>query len=301
MNSDPVSLSQTVESTSVCKMPEAPRTQKYDPEKPLLLGMTDSLAITTRAFAVVFIAIITTFVLVFAFSDPDLLAASVYFGMSFLFLLLAIYILLTPNQRYLVYQDQIFRYTLFNRRHTLCDVSELDRVRFTQYNVLVKRNGKTAMRFPINGRWDNQVFLAYLNDRLSDCLTLQANRAYPITYCLTGIAAIGFGVIWIQINGLLSIWLFLLGALLLPMGICAFYNRVTVEQEGITVRRVFFRTQTLLFSEIDRVSCVSNPLLRGKSYRISWYSDGKRLLTLFHQTEDIVEQLKRFPWKSFEA
>lgn len=292
-------------STSVFRMPEAQRSQKYDPEKPLLLGMTDGLASATRAFAVVSMCIITGFVSVFACSDPDLLAALIYFGVSFLFLLSAIYILLTPNRRYLVVRGRVVRFSLFNRMHAVYDVAELDRVRVTQYDILVQRDGKTVMRFPINGRWDNQIFLHYLEDRLGNNLTLQAPRAYPISCCLTGIGFIAFGVIRMVMNGFPpgfpSSWFFFpIGALLTAVGIFAYYNRVTVEREGVTVRRLFSRTQTLLFSEVECRSGLSVAKLGMKSYRVSFYSGGKRLLTLFRQTEGTVERLKEFPWKPDE-
>ena len=240
----------------------------------------------------------------------DLVSSLIWDGLLGTFLLMSAALLLAPNQRYTVYRERITAYSLFNRKRDLGSVAELDGVRSTLNDVLVQRSGKTVMRFPLDGRWDNRVFLRYLEDRFTDRLTLTVNRAYPVMYFAFGILAAAGGAVLLTAlfkralsvpEGLLSVPLLAFGVTVLMMGIGSLYKRVKIEGDTVTFRRLFHRRLSVPVSEIERVCCERNPQIRIASFRVSWYLNGKRLLILREQTKENVERLKRFPWKSFEA
>lgn len=296
---------------SVQNMREAPRRQQYDPEKPLLLGMSKAQAKAVRTIGLIcgvfFAAAIAVFHL---FAKRDLVSSLIWDGLFGTLLLMCAALVLAPNQRYTVYREQITAYSLFNRKRDLGSVTELDGVQSNLNDVLVQRNGKTVMRFPLDGRWDNRVFLQYLEDRFGDRLTLKVNRAYPVIYFAFGLLSAAGGVILLiglckrtlgVSQGFLSVPLLVFGASVLVMGFGSLYKRVTIEGETVTFRRLFHRTQTMPVSEIERVRCARNPNIRIPSYRVSWYRNGARLLLMREQTKENIERMKRFPWKSFET
>lgn len=296
---------------SIRSMREAPRRQQYDPEKPLLLGMSKAQAKAVRTIGLIcgvfYAAAIAVFHLI---AKRDLVSSLIWDGLFGTLLLMCAALVLAPNQRYTVYREQITAYSLFNRKRDLGSVTELNGVQSNLNDVLVQRNGKTVMRFPLDGRWDNRVFLQYLKDRFADRLTLKVNRAYPVIYFAFGLLSAAGGVIGMiglckrtlgVSQGFLSVPLLAFGVTVLMMGIGSLYKRVTIEGDTVTFRRLFHRRLSVPVSEIERVCCERNPQIRIASFRVSWYLNGKRLLILREQTKENVERLKRFPWKSFEA
>ena len=128
-------------------------------------------------------------------AKQDLVSSLIWDGLFGTLLLMSATLMLAPNQRYTVYREQITAYSLFNRKRDLGSVTELDGVQSNLNDVLLQRNGKTVMRFSLNGRWDNRVFLQYLEDRFADRLILTVNRAYPVIYFAFGSLMAACGVI----------------------------------------------------------------------------------------------------------
>lgn len=285
---------------------EAPRKQTYDPEKPLLLGMSKAQAKAVRWIGAICAAIFAAAIAAFHLTAARNLTASLIFdGILGTFVLLGVLLLLAPNQRYLVYRGSITGFSLFNRKRTICAVSEIDGLCSNLNDVLLRRNGKTVVRFPLDGRWDNHVFYKHLEICLADRLTLVSNRTYAIAYFALGTIGILGGILNLFTSA--EIWYSILAVLILTIGLAIFLlglltlaKCMTLRGEEVTVRRLFHGTETMSVSSIERVTCVRNKEIIMPVYRVAWYRDGKRLLLLRDVTKENVARLKRFPWRSFE-
>lgn len=285
---------------------EAPRKQVYDPEKPLLLGMSKAQAKAVRWIGAIAVAIFAAAILLFhAFAKRELAAALIFDGIFGTFVLLGILLLLAPNQRYLVYRERITGFSLFNRERTICTVSEIDGLCSNLNDVILKRNGKTVVRFALDGRWDNRVFYSYLETCFADRQTLVSNRTYSTAYFVLGTIGIFGGIVNLLVSD--GIWNLILAVLVLGIGSAIFLlglmtrvKRMTVRGEEVTVRRLFAGTETMPISSIERVTCVRNKEIIMPVYRVTWYRDGKQLLLLRDVTKENVARLKRFPWRCFE-
>lgn len=285
---------------------EAPRKQVYDPEKPLLLGMSKAQAKAVRWIGAIAVAIFAVPILLFhALNKHDLTSSLIFDGIFGLFVLLSVLLLLAPNQRYLVHRGQISGFSLFNRERAICAVSEIDGLHSNLYDVMLKRNGKTVVRFALDGRWDNRVFYQYLETCFSDRLTLVTNRTYAIAYFVLGVIGISAGVVSLIAlteaqDLLLAVPILGIGIVIFALGMITRAKCLTVRGEEVAVRRLLKPTETVPVSSIERVTCVRNKEIVLPVYRVTWYRDGKQLLILRDVTKENVARLKRFPWRSFE-